>query len=157
MSLQSKYKSPECIFVCLEKCKQIFQCEIKPLDSSILHVCTANIHSVCSHCSFSLSVVMNHRRPGRTNKKKLIWSENAWPQPWGIEGQQWRDHLWECVWMCACARDIKKGIISLRAKMRLWNWIEHPTHPLKGLSLIAGGHMGCEAKTDRAPQLSRSW
>lgn len=60
------------------------------------------------------------------------------------------ERLLMCGWVCVRVRH-KEGTISLRAKMRLGNWIEQfcqpPPNPNKrGCVIFAGGHMGCEAK-----------
>lgn len=105
-------------------------------------LCRSNTFYLLSVCVLSLSVVMDHSRPGRANSKKkiIIWSENAWPQPWGAEGQHTGDHF------CVRVRDIKKGPFLSEPK---WGWgigLNIFVPPNESGSLIFAGHMGCEAK-----------
>lgn len=127
-------------YLFIEKCLLVFH--MKSLDSSILHVWAALIHFICSQCVFSLfwwSWIIAGQGE-QTTKKKLIWSKNAWPQPWGAEGQHTGDHF------CVRVRDIKKGPFLSEPK---WGWgigLNIFVPPNESGSLIFAGHMGCEAK-----------
>lgn len=109
--------------VYLEKCLLVFQCGIKSLDSSILHVCAALIHFICSQCVFSLFLWSWIIAGQGEQTKKINMNRKCMTTALGS-----RRTARQGPFLCACERH-KERTISLRAKMRLGNWIEHFRSP----------------------------
>lgn len=110
-------------YLFIEKCLLVFH--MKSLDSSILHVWAALIHFICSQCVFSLfwwSWIIAGQGE-QTTKKKINMKRKCMTTALGSR----RTAHWG-PFLCACERH-KERTISLRAKMRLGNWIEHFRSP----------------------------
>lgn len=114
------------LFIHLKMLASISVLHIKSLDSSILHVCAALIHFICSPCVFSLfrwSWIIAGQREQTKKKKKINMKRKCMTTALGSR----RTAHWG-PFLCACERH-KERTISLGAKMRLGNWIEHFRSP----------------------------